>query len=186
MSFSHVSSLLFEPLPFAPLRFSNASLLIVFDHFLPVRLSPSSGAAFADGPGGAAPVPGGGFPPGRSSSSSSSVSSISSSSSSSSSPSSSSSSSSSTSSSGRFFNPRLFFDRFPRPRLVVVGLLRVLAFLRYLYFEHYKKWRMSHVFSTDQRENVFPHIFISRKNTTGARVVNHGRKRVVNKTLFSR
>ena len=25
------------------------------------------------------------------------------------------------------------------------------------------------VVSTDQRENVFPHIFISRKNTTGAR-----------------
>ena len=62
----------FPNLPFPPLLFSNASFLVVFDHFLPVRLSPSSGASSADGPVGAAPLPGGGFPPGRSSSSSSS------------------------------------------------------------------------------------------------------------------
>tara|TARA_B100000482_G_C12562799_1_gene280774 strand:+ start:152 stop:307 length:156 start_codon:yes stop_codon:yes gene_type:complete len=46
-------------------------------------------------------------------------------------------------------------------------MARVLAFLRYLYFEHDKKWRMSHVFSTDQRENVFPHIFICKQKHDG-------------------
>ena len=81
----------------------------------------------------------------------------------------------------------LFFARFPRPSPVVVGLrlgamARVLAFLRYFYFEQHHKKQMAHVsfqLIKEKNVNVFPHIFISRKNTTGARVVNHGRKRVI-------